>query len=206
MFNSVGLHLSDWKIRDHQPQVPRSWPRKKICKASNTRQRMFGELPVKCTSLECRYFELCTNVCTHVNVNDCTLSDLRIMQLEYVSIVGLYSSVSIWNNFHFMMMFNLGEMGKSVIKGPCMVPQQSASFHWNQIPTLCCGKRVVLTYRPWTNWLNRFCGTYNSDGFLHFLQDKLPLNLEDISLQARINSWREHDGTSHISVHRTQCA
>jgi len=66
----------------------------KICEASNTRQRMFGELPVKCTSFERRYFELCTNVCTHVNVNDCTLPNLRIMYMEYVSIVGLSNSVS----------------------------------------------------------------------------------------------------------------
>jgi hypothetical protein len=51
----------------------------KICEASNTQQGMFGELPVKCTSFESRYFELCTNVCTHVNVNDCRLSNVRIM-------------------------------------------------------------------------------------------------------------------------------
>jgi len=81
-----------------------------------------------------------------------------------------------------MMMPNLGEMGKSVLKDPCMVPQQSASFHWKQNPTPFSGKRMVLTYRRWTNWVTRFCGTFNSDGFLHFLQKQLPLNLEDISL------------------------
>jgi hypothetical protein len=166
---------------------------------------MFGELPVKCTSFERRYFERCTNVCIHVNVNDCTVSNLRIVLLEYVSIVGLYNRVSMWNNFRFMMTPNLGEMGKSVTKGPCVAPQQSAYLHWKQSPTPFSGKRVVLTYRRWTKWISRFWGTFNSDGFLHFLQDQLPLNLEDISLQARIQLARILRDFTHFGPQDTMC-
>jgi hypothetical protein len=47
-----------------------------------------------------------------------------------------------------------------------------------------------------------FAGLFNSDGCLHFLQDQVPLNLEDIFLQARIHSWWEYYGTSLTSVHK----
>jgi hypothetical protein len=35
-----------------------------------------------------------------------------------------------------------------------------------------------------------------ADYFLHFLQDKSPLILEDVPLRARLNMWLKHDGTS----------